>query len=98
MDDVEYSCPEVKYFTANLVTVRKALSLSQAELARRCGYTPQNLCDLESGRRPGLTVLTCATIAKALDVPLSLMFSKREKALREFAKHRRRRKKHEFAR
>jgi DNA-binding XRE family transcriptional regulator len=40
-------------FVQMLVAVRSKTDMSQKEFAAALGFTPQYLCDLEHGRRPG---------------------------------------------
>jgi transcriptional regulator with XRE-family HTH domain len=70
--------PEMVVFRDNMVSVREALKLTQADLARRCGCKPQNICDIETGRRQGLSLATASKIAQALEVPLALLVSRRK--------------------
>ena len=57
--------------------LRKGRGLTQRELARRAGVSPQYLCDVEAGRvNPSLAVLE--KIAFGLGVPTAALFSGRD--------------------
>ena len=62
-------------FRANLRAYRVESGLSQSELARRLGTVPSYICDLESGRRTGVTIGTVAQIAEQLGIAPSSMLS-----------------------
>lgn len=57
---------------SRIASVRKSLGLSQAEVARRLGWSPPNYARIEKGRfTPSLKSLEA--IAEALEVPLSAL-------------------------
>lgn len=59
-----------------LQSIRKSLGISQAEVARRLGWSPPNYARLEQGRvSPSLRSL--AAIARALEIPLSDLATER---------------------
>jgi len=59
-------------FARRIETVRKSLGLTQAEVARRLGWSPPNFARIEKGRiTPSLRSLEA--IAEVLDVPLSTL-------------------------
>ena len=61
-------------FGKRLISVRKSLGITQAEVARRLGWSPSNYARLERGRvTPSLKSLEA--IARVLDVPLSRLTS-----------------------
>ncbi len=62
-------------FAENLRTIREENGFSQSELARRVGVAPSYICDLESKRRPGVTLATIADLATALGVSPASMLS-----------------------
>ncbi len=58
--------------SGRIASVRKSLGLSQAEVARRLGWSPPNYARIEKGRfTPSLKSLEA--IAEALEVPLSVL-------------------------
>jgi repressor LexA len=62
-----------------LKSIRRSLGLSQAEVARRMGWSPPNYARLEQGRvTPSLRSL--AAIARTLEVPLSDLTVERPRA------------------
>lgn len=63
-----------KLFGRRLKILRKAKKLNQAELAERIGIETKYLSSLETGRRSPSFEKTVA-LAKALDVPMSSLFS-----------------------
>ncbi len=63
-----------KLFGRRLKVLRKAKRLNQAELAERIGIETKYLSNLETGRRSPSFDKTVA-LAKALDVPMSSLFS-----------------------
>ena len=59
-------------YARRIETVRKSLGLTQAEVARRLGWSPPNFARIEKGRiTPSLRSLEA--IAEVLDVPLSTL-------------------------
>jgi phage repressor protein C with HTH and peptisase S24 domain len=59
-------------FAKRLASVRKSLGLTQAEVARRLGWSPPNYARIEKGRiTPSLRSLEA--IAQAMEVPLSMI-------------------------
>ena len=48
--------------------LRLSNGYGQAELARKAGMTPQQLCNIEKGRRPRVAFVTVQKLAKALNV------------------------------
>ena len=63
-----------KLFGRRLKILRKARNLNQAELAERVGIETKYLSNIETGRRSPSFEKTVA-LAKALDVPMSALFS-----------------------
>jgi transcriptional regulator with XRE-family HTH domain len=63
-----------KLFGRRLKVLRKAKKLNQAELAEKIGIETKYLSNLETGRRSPSFEKTAA-LAKALDVPMSSLFS-----------------------
>src|SRR5580704_9844537 len=63
-----------KLFGRRLKILRKAKKLNQAELAEKIGIETKYLSNLETGRRSPSFEKTVA-LAKALDVPMSSLFS-----------------------
>lgn len=62
--------------SSRIASVRKSLGLSQAEVARRLGWSPPNYARIEKGRfTPSLKSLEA--IAEALEVPLSALAEER---------------------
>lgn len=63
-----------KLFGRRLKILRKAKKLNQAQLAEKIGIETKYLSNLETGRRsPSFEKMVA--LAKALDVPMSLLFS-----------------------
>ena len=63
-------------YSSRLKSLRKSLGISQAEVARRLGWSPPNYARLERGRiTPSLRSLE--SIARVLDIPLSTLTSDR---------------------
>lgn len=56
---------------------RRKAGLSQAELARRCGFTRSLICEIEGGTR-NATPGTLLKIAEALNCPVVFLEAKRE--------------------
>mgnify|MGYP003671198580 CR=1 FL=1 len=54
--------------------MRRKLGFSQAELARRTGFHPSFISQLESGKRKGSSYETLATLAEALNVEVQQLF------------------------
>jgi transcriptional regulator with XRE-family HTH domain len=63
-----------KLFGRRLKILRKARNLNQAELAEKVGIETKYLSNIETGRRSPSFEKTVA-LAKALDVPMSALFS-----------------------
>ena len=63
-----------KLFGRRLKILRKAKKLNQAELAEKVGIETKYLSNIETGRRSPSFEKTVA-LAKALDVPMSALFS-----------------------
>ncbi len=63
-----------KLFGRRLKILRKAKKLNQAELAEKIGIETKYLSNLETGRRSPSFEKTVA-LAKALDVPMSILFT-----------------------
>ena len=59
--------------------LRLKRNFSQAELSRRAGMQPAQLCKIERGRN-GLTASTLRRLADALDVPVSMLLGENESA------------------
>ena len=55
-------------FRERLTERRQAANLSQAELARRSGFTRQSIADWESGRRQNISLKNMIKLAQALDM------------------------------
>ena len=63
-----------KLFGRRLKILRKARNLNQAELSEKVGIETKYLSNIETGRRSPSFEKTVA-LAKALDVPMSSLFS-----------------------
>ena len=59
---------------ANIKTIRTSKSISQKELAKQVGITPNYLSMIENAsKRPSLSLIE--KLSKVLEVPLALLFS-----------------------
>lgn len=54
-----------------MAELRKSRGFSQAELARRTGFDPSFISQLESGKRKGSSYATLQSLADALDVEVN---------------------------
>ena len=54
-----------------MAELRKSRGFSQAELARRTGFDPSFISQLESGKRKGSSYATLQALANALDVEVN---------------------------
>ena len=54
-----------------MAELRKSRGFSQAELARRTGFDPSFISQLESGKRKGSSYATLQSLATALDVEVN---------------------------
>jgi transcriptional regulator with XRE-family HTH domain len=54
-----------------MAELRKRRGFSQAELARRTGFDPSFISQLESGKRKGSSYATLQSLADALDVEVN---------------------------
>jgi transcriptional regulator with XRE-family HTH domain len=61
-------------FAARLLSLRCRTCLSGPELARRAGLSADTIQSLEQGRADNPTVTTVFALARALDVPHSVLF------------------------
>lgn len=63
----------LQQFATRLKASRKAIGLTQAQLAWRCDFHLPTLINLENGKGKGLRALTLVRLAKALDVSLDYL-------------------------
>ena len=64
-------------FRERLRTIREKKGITQSELARRIGKTPSYVCDVERGRRIGITLATLALFAAGLDISPAKLVEKK---------------------
>ncbi|HCG00117.1 MAG TPA: XRE family transcriptional regulator [Chloroflexi bacterium] len=74
MPQTSYSAVQAEKVGARIRSTRQALSLTQAEVARRLGVSPSYVAAVEAGRE-NLTVGQLANIANAMGAGLDIEFA-----------------------
>lgn len=79
MPKVERAPTRLNHEPSAIAWARKKAGLSQAQLAKRCGFSRSLICEIEGGTR-NATPARLNKIAEALNCPVVFLEAKREAA------------------